>query len=434
MDKSKSVNISVAPSGVVYLHNGEALLHRLVLLLSALLPVFMILGNIYPPVFGVMSIHHAVNGFLVLVSAFSLIRREPFFFIGLLGLAFAQFLNYGQNPLALLADHYGGIILFYTLSSWFLCPGRDFGLYIRIFLIASLIPLILSVLQYFGYLPVEVGYRRNINITYFEGEEIVRVNGFLYFVQELFVVLFIVYLLSALHLRRRFWLVLGGFMTLAVLYKLKAGAAYAGFVVILSLFVRVRNLLLRYLLLSLGLMGALYFVAQTPSLRDFFDIERIGDPARKDELFSGRYAIWQVYLNIFGEGNIGGKLFGMGNYAHEVFSEIAKKLYGQKDIVAGAHNQAVEMLVNTGVFGIFLHIYLLIKALRYVKMRIQRPYYRNLQIYFWTSALFLGLTAPLWSTFYFWVGLFFIAYYCFLESLFRLRPAQVNQVAGCTLK
>lgn len=87
-----------------------------------------------------------------------------------------------------------------------------------------------------------------------------------------------------------------------------------------------------------------------------------------DEWGNGRGRIWGFAVRMFGEESVGQKLFGVGpdcfsSYAAEVHGEEMSLLWGEK-ILTNAHNEWLNTMINTGIFGAAAYIGIFVSAVR----------------------------------------------------------------------
>lgn len=83
---------------------------------------------------------------------------------------------------------------------------------------------------------------------------------------------------------------------------------------------------------------------------------------------NGRGRIWSFAVRMFGEESVGHKLFGVGpdcfsSYAAAVCGEEMSLLWGEK-ILTNAHNEWLNTMINTGIFGAAVYIGIFVSSVR----------------------------------------------------------------------
>lgn len=143
-----------------------------------------------------------------------------------------------------------------------------------------------------------------------------------------------------------------------------------------------RRIILTIAVLGIGILLLLYFTGHLSTLMRFFQDVKLDD--------RGRFKIWEVHLDFFGESPV----FGVGFQAY-------CKMPGVR--VRYAHNHLIQMLASTGVVGFVLYG---VHRVQTVCLLLKK---RTMERLFMSGCLAVGMAMSLLSPLFFLV--YFLLYY-----------------------
>lgn len=169
------------------------------------------------------------------------------------------------------------------------------------------------------------------------------------------------------------WILLGACIFLSLFLYGRRNSPYP-----LACMLRVRRAVLSAVVLAVALLAGL-IVLQSRGILTGALGERLNAVSYFNwgsEWGNGRGRIWDFSIRVFMEESIGHKLFGVGpdcfsSYTAAVHGEEAELLWGRK-ILTNAHNEWLNTLINTGIFGAAAYIGIFVSSVReFLKARRQ---------------------------------------------------------------
>ena len=181
----------------------DVFLDLLFLELICYTPAAIILGNIFSPIAG-LKVHWIYIGIIFVLSILLLVKYNRAVSLGfvILGSLFFQGFNSIDFSIKEFIDFISGPFLLIAVvdTACYSNISIDSFIYYKDkFIAISMVPIFISVLQYFDFLPLEFMNASYVNVTIFGSEKIERVNGFLYHGVELAVLIFFVFVILALN-------------------------------------------------------------------------------------------------------------------------------------------------------------------------------------------------------------------------------------------
>lgn len=384
----------------------------LLLELLCYVPVAIIAGNVLPPVGG-LKIHWIFIG-LTFVIAFLLVTLNNRA-AGLLTLIFAfvglQLITAIKFSLPAFIDFISGPIVFIAVVN-VMTEDIDLRRLARIrkrLLLFLSLPIIIALLQYIKILPLEFMNARYVNVTLYGTEILERVNGFLYHGIELVVIIF--FFFACIIIGRsglKVYIILVVMVLAQYITIIKAGiiaamlfAAFYGYLI--------DRQFRSFKSIVVGIIVLLGFSFVYTLIPDLENKHLEFDPNRfrfEDQLFTGRGYIWNVYIDGLRDFDLLQIIVGGGfGSAPTIFEANA---IGVVNWSPGTHNVLLELLVNGGLFAVFLMYMIHLKQYKKVISVFQEPttvikrYYLAILV---IPLLTIGLTAPITSMFVYWCGL-----------------------------
>lgn len=399
-----------------------------ILLLCAITPFLLIIGNIAPSIGG-FKIHWFTNGFttlLVLISLFFLLKKWKIkaVFLGIfvvINVIFGVHTSFGElmNTLS------GPLIFLYFLiiveKGLLITKGLKEVLYV--FVLTCMIPISIAIFQFVGLLPFNIWAFNAVNITRPFGEPIQRVNGYLYHASELANIAFFIFTILVIMTKRLYIAPLfvfffifqgillikssiGGFLILAT-YMLVSPIKFNWEVKNVAGITGILAVAVLYVVAGDQIMHVLHSKFATDSDKFYLP----------PDIFTGRGRIWSIYfygifkyfspLNyIFGGG------FGSGKYMFDLILP-STKISWVASFTPHPHNEFLHLFVNGGLVFIGFYIYVFNWSSKIIKKFNTTPY-RIIPI---TLIVFItaGMTVPISDRFVFWLA------FSFLVIAFKLK-------------
>lgn len=399
-----------------------------ILLLGAVTPFLLILGNIAPPLGG-FKLHWFSNGFitlLVVVSLFFLLNKWKFraSFLGVFlvfNVLFGVHTNFGE----LLNTLSGPLILVYFIiiveRGLLITKGLRVVLYV--FLLTSMLPITIAILQFVGLLPFNIWAFNAVNITRPFGEPIQRVNGYLYHASELANIAFFIFTILVVMFRRIY---IAPFFVFFFLFQgiLLIKSSIGGFL-ILTMYLVASPIAFKWEvkrvvgILGLLIVALLYILAGDEIM--YMLQSKFGTDKKQfylpPDIFTGRGRIWSIYiygiLKYFNPLNyLFGGGFGCGKYMFDLILPDTKIAW-VAEFTPHPHNEFLHLFVNGGVIFMGLYVYIYHWAARVIKKFNTTPYglIPVTLIVFITA----GMTVPISDRFVFWLS------FSFLLIAFKLK-------------
>lgn len=381
-------------------------------------PLAIIAGNVLPPL-GSLKFHWIYIGFVFLITVLVLIKNNRATGLFLLIVLFAAI----QKAIAIefsikeFIDFISGPLLFIALVDT-VCYSElqleTWRYYRKKFLIFAAVPIIIAILQFFKMIPLEILNANYVNITVFGSEKIERVNGYLFHGIELAVIIAFFFInLALLASNIKVYLLFLVMIVLEFITKIKSGIltsiTYLGF---FTYFIDERFKFVKTIVFtSFIIAGASFIYILVPDIKmQRFDF----DPSNfkfKDQLFTGRGFIWNIYMKGIKQMSLGQVLFGFGyGSAPELFRQNSIGTIAFAKTAPGPHNQFLELFVNGGLFALWFMYFMLQNQYRKLKLLLNN--HSLLFKYYWGIILIplfiMGLTAPIMSMFVYWCGMSFV--------------------------
>lgn len=369
----------------------------------ALVPLIIILGNVFPPILG-LKIHWITNGILLILLLVMNIKYSlyviVYFIIVLLiniNATIKETIDFLVGPLTMLIiiDIFKNPYKFHEIIK-----------FRKLFLFCASIPIIISILQYFKIIPLTLLSATFINYTILFGTEYARVNGFLYHVIELVVIIVFVFFI----LYQRYKLIIFPILMVVLIYftYAKSGLLLSLMFLFIILFKKYLNIIYIKLETVLFLFFSfliVLFVFKINIIRNSIALNIVDK-----DLFTGRIGIWIIYLNSYLDFNLLHKIFGAGPGAQ---AALFAKNSGQFNWwvsywIPHTHNQFLDLLVTTGIFGICVYFILYLITLSNIKKSFKEE---NILFfaYYILPLLTLGFIHPIMNMMVFWSGFFFLS-------------------------
>jgi hypothetical protein len=275
------------------------------------------------------------------------------------------------------------------------------------------LPISIALLQYVGILPLEFLNATYVNATLYGSEQVNRVNGYLYHGIELAVVIFFFFTSIAIGSSTiRAYVALTAMVLMEFVILIKTGILTAfAMMGYFAYFIDRRVRSLKSILIAIGiLLGFSYLYILIPDIQeDRFSFD-FRDFKFKDQLFTGRGYIWNIYIGgIRREFSAFNYLFGGGfGSATPLFLNNAPPSGGQSQPAYGPHNQILELFINGGLFAIWLISYIIWKQYKRLSAYFEQDksvFKQYFVAVIFIPLLIMGLTAPIMNNFIYWCGL-----------------------------
>ncbi|MBL4710016.1 MAG: O-antigen ligase family protein [Flavobacteriales bacterium] len=353
--------------------------------LLSLTPLFILIGNIVPPIpFIPLKIHFIAFGIIFLCSLWILVTQasKKWVLYVAFGYLLIQF-TFDYWDLKSWIDFFFGPFVLVILVDLLVnkrIPTKLLKKYEQRFYHLLWIPISIAVLQFFEILPVTFWNASYVNYVLVDGVDIPRPNGFLYHGSELSIILCFTALFQYFKKEREsFWmLVFLIFICLATYFK-----AILGCITLLFLYYLIfvnRGVLSRFQVISKArifwyggvlIVIGICFAVQYSSMVYFYTGNYF-----PPQMLTGRGSIWNIYLSGIKEFSWWNHLVGNGmGSAFEIFKEQAtsENFYplvkkSELGVVYDTHNAILSIFVNSGLIGllfisfIFKMIYTQIKT------------------------------------------------------------------------
>ncbi|GAB4335144.1 MAG: hypothetical protein Kow0037_14610 [Calditrichia bacterium] len=378
---------------------NENILNKILLNLLMVVPAILLISNLAPSIWG-FKIHQIVNGIIVLISIILLFIKNTALTILLLWFYFMQKVV-NNNNISDYLDNWGGLITILVLLN---AKNKDLinNDKIKLFFILTSIPLVIAILQIFNILPYNAGaYYSQENYTRWFGDIVIRPSGYLYHPYDLVIFACFFYLFLLFRYKKTSLLLLGA--ANIILIKLKAGIVL--FLVLYLYIVRKKTKYYTYIYI----LGAIiiYFVVTKIGIFEIttlFQIDKLKE--FNSQLFTGRLFIWNILIDNYIDASFLIKVIGFGaeGARNIIFSDYRwKSLF-----LPGAHNAILDILITNGIIGLFIYFYLFFKFIKLIHEIDTNKKISHIVI---IIVVILGLTGPIFSSFYFWIATYFLAVY-----------------------
>ncbi len=415
-----------------------------ILVLCGITPFLLVFGNIAPPLGG-FKIHWFTNGFttlLICISLFFLLKKWLYkaAFLGVFLVANVIF-SINTSITELLNTLSGPLIFVYFIilveKDLLIIKGAREILYI--FVLTSMVPIMIAILQFIGILPFNIWAFNAINITRPFGEPIQRVNGYLYHASELANIAFFIFTILVIMLRRIYIAPLFlFFFAFQIILLIKS--SIGGFLILTTYLLvcpikfdwQVRNLSK----IAAVLGAALVILLFGDHLMHFAVDKFLPDSTRNQfylspDIFTGRGRIWSIYFYgiakyfspmnfIFGGG------FGASKHMFDLILPETGILW-VADFTPHPHNEFLHLFVNGGAVFMGLYVAVFLWCSKVIKKFNRTPYRLNpiTLIVFITA----GMTVPISDRFVFWLAFSFLLIAFRLKSLSMERSSKERQIA-----
>ncbi len=418
--------------------SAEHTLMVLFMELMCLTPLFIILGNVVPPV--PIKIHFITLGviFCIAVGILSLHPKKKWVLYLILGAGLLQFLLPFPSIKDTVDLMFGPVVLFILLDILFnqRLEKKALEKYKRKFYNYLWIPVLIGVLQGFGIMPITFWNADYINWAYFDDYKLPRPNGFLYHGSELSIIIF--FLALAQFFRKgsgSFWMLL----VFVVIAKLTLYKALFASIIVLFLYylflvnptIKTMKLLSRKQLIA---YVSVFAVASIGVLVVFFQsIYQQTGYYFPPQLLTGRGSIWNIYSDAISQYSVWNYLFGTGmGSGQELF-----KLYASPDNyyllrvspvlkeAYDAHNALLSLFVNMGLAGIAFFIW----GFRFIyqKAKAWKSDLNNGKLFFALAVIpvfTIGITIPIFDMAIYWPCVGFLIYRWYFYSELETADAK----------
>lgn len=350
----------------------KTLLHLLFLELLSLSPLFILLGNIIPPI--PLKFHHIAFGLVFLISFILILRdinKRWIAYLFLFYLFFQYYLDALDIP-AIIDFFFGpfALLVMMDLVANKRLPLSNLKRYFQRFYFLLWIPMLIALLQYIDLMPLQYWNATYVNYTVINDEAIARSNGLLFHGSELSVLMIMTTLLSFFYKKSHIGLIIFIFIiAYTTLYK---ALLISLFILILYyLFVLKKDIVSwwwknakHYIILFSAII---IFLLLKISYDYFKTINTLSGYFFVPEILTGRGTIWNIYIDAIKEfsnlkiavGNgIGSAKALFRDYATtENFAVLRSD--PKSEIAYDTHNTLLSIFVNSGLVGIVFFTYLL---------------------------------------------------------------------------
>lgn len=400
--------------------------------LLSLSPVFIILGNIIPPM--PIKLHHIGLGLVFLLAGLLLLKDGykkwliyfSVFFV-LIQLTFENWYIKGM------IDYFFGPFVLVVMLD-ILVNNRlqkdTMQKYLKRFVMLLWISPLIAVLQYCSIIPITFLNATYINYAYVGDVAIPRPNGFLYHGAELSVIICFLALFQFFKKESRsFWLLL--LLTLiALMTYFKALLACIALLFIYYLVIVNKGPLSRYKLISkkkiIYISAFLFLAIIGVGVWFFTKFYMLTGQVFPKDMLTGRGAIWNIYLERIKDFTWVNYLFGNGlGSSFDVFTDYATKdnwwrlaVDPNTDLDYDTHNSVLSIFINSGIVGICFIVFLFRMVYRQVIKWLPNEA-TNKELFFGIFIIPLvtiGVTIPIYENAIFWIALSFVIWNWKFES------------------
>ncbi len=379
-----------------------------VLFIFSITPILNVIGNVLPAIGGLKINFYIyfIPLFLIFLTFF-LINPKKIILL-LLSLFFLSYLWVDYSFKSLVENSYGYILILILFT--FLRLNQDivkFKVLVLVFRISLFIPIIISVFQYFGVIPLEFLNAKYVNTGYdFDGNAVYRINGFYYHGLELALSILFSYIIEIyLNKSRLFRIILFfvyGFFIYITMIKMSA-AIFLGISLYPIFFnSKIRFFLARNLSFFIYTLLFIFFSLLFLLISNYLVMDL--------EFLTGRGAIWTIYFLAIKEYSILNYIFGFGFGSSDTLFNIGLSLFPSwflPDWVPDAHNTFLSLFLSGGILFLYFFFYFFKIYFQYI---LSINYSFNMfVVYSLVVLIFLfGNTIVLESMSLFWVGLAFL--------------------------
>lgn len=405
----------------------------LFLSLGSYAPLFLIIGNVTPPLF--VKAHHIALGLLFLISFYyfaSVPSKKWIIYVFLLFLGLQFFKT--KFDIKHLIDFFFGPFCLATVLSILINENfsiRTLSKHRNIFLICASIPLIIAILQSLGLFPLTFWNAQYINFTQVDNEHIPRPNGLLYHGNELSVLICFFATLLLFHRKKKtvlfyviliitayltYYKVIVGTVTLLLFYYL----TFVNTGILNQFYLMKRYKIPSYIALSILFSLTIGFILISKNLTT------IGFFFQPDTL-TGRGAIWNVYFDSIKTFSFTDYIFGAGIGSWEIlFIEFATPTnwsrLGSNDHLTRPihpHNGLLSLFLHSGIIGISFIIFLYKMAYTEITTWSKTVRLRNSLFggVFVLPCFTIGITITIYDMAIYWICLSFLLIEWKIQSL-----------------
>lgn len=406
-------------------HISSRAIYIIFLELLSLTPLFILLGNVAPPI--PTKLHFIGMGLLFLTSLFILLNNPKkkwyVYFLGFY-LIIQLFQDYWDIK-SFIDLFFGSSILICTLDIIAnpILTEQTLNKYTKRFLGLLWIPIAIAVLQYLQVLPITFWNASYINYAYSaDGVATPRPNGWLYHGSELSIILCFAVLFQFFKKEKEaFWMIIG-ILIISLMTYFKAIVGCVGLLFLYYLSYVNKGTLSNFRIISKPWL--LFFIVMGGVIVSFFAINYFRTVHHytgfyfPDQMLTGRGTIWNIYLDAIDEFSIFNYFFGAGAGASfKLFTEYATpenfyplRISTKTDVAYDPHNALLSIFISSGIIGLGFFLFLYRMILSQIKRWYPNPT--------WNKKVLVGVILIPLITIGITIGIFDMAiYWCCLSML-----------------